>query len=190
MNRYFSAERIGDTLFPAFKCVMGSPGEFFSAMPEARDYRDSFMLLCIFLSVPALVASIATGYISIIFILPISLTFGLIGTWLWAWYLGWAARHFCASDLTTVGAFQICAYASAPLAFTWIPLLGLLGWLWNLFLNWQGLVSHGRVGAGPAILIILGAFFVMMLSLMILVGLLLYAGSHFGVHLPPAPTWF
>jgi len=190
MNRYFSAERIGDTLLPAFKGVMGSPNEFFTAMPEARDYRDSFMLLCIFLSIPALMASIATGVITIIFILPISLMFGLIGTWMWAWYLGWAARRFCSSELSTVGAFQICAYSSAPMVFSWIPLIGLLGWLWNLYLNWQGLVSHGRIGAGPALLIILGAFFVMMLSLITLAALLLYAGSQFGVELPATTTWF
>jgi hypothetical protein len=190
MNRYFSAASIGDTLFPAFKGVLGSPNDYFTAMPAARDYRDSFMLLCIFLSVPALVASLLTGVISIIFILPISLMFGLIGTWMWAWYLGWAARHFCASDLTTVNAFQICAYSSAPLVFSWIPLVGLLGWLWNLYLIWQGLVSQARLGAGPAMLIILGAFFVMSLSLFTLLALLLYAGSQFGVEMPPAPTWF
>lgn len=190
MNRYFSAASIGDTLFPAFKGVLGSPNDFFTAMPEARDYRDSFMLLCIFLSIPALVASIATGVISIIFILPISLTFGLISTWLWAWYLGWAARRFSGSNLSTVGAFQICAYSSAPLVFSWIPLIGLFGWFWNLYLTWQGLVSHARVGAGPSLLIILGAFFVMMVSLITLAALLLYAGSQFGMEIPPAPTWF
>lgn len=190
MNRYFSTESIGETLFPAFKGILGSPNDYFTAMPAARDYRHSFMLLCIFLSVPALVASLFSGVISIIFILPISLMFGLIGTWFWAWYLGWAARHFCASDLTTAGAFQICAYSSAPLVFSWIPVLGLLGWLWNLYLIWQGLVSQARLGAGPSLLIILGAFFVMMLSLFTLVALLLYAGSQFGVEIPPAPTWF
>jgi len=189
MSRYFSADNIGDTLLEAFKGVMGAPNDYFTAMPEAHDYRDSFMLLCIFLAIPALIASVGTGVISIIFILPISLLFGLLGTWLWAGYLGWAARRFCASGLSTTGAFQICAYSSAPLVFSWIPVIGLLAWLWNLYLNWQGLVSHARLGAGAALLIILGAFFIMALSLLLLILLLVYASSQYGMQLP-SPTWF
>ncbi len=195
MNRYFSAEHIGDTLLPSFKGVMTSPNTYFAGMPETHDYRDSLMLLAIYLAIPALIAGIATGVIGIVFILPASLLFGLIGTWLWAWYLGWAARRFCASELSTADAFQICAYSSAPLIFSWIPVVGMIAWLSNLFLNWQGLVSHARLGAGPALLIILGAFFVMALSFIALVVLLIYATTHFGVQLPsttwPAPaTWF
>jgi len=190
MNDYFSAERIGDTLLSAFKGVMVAPNTYFAAMPEARDYRNSLMLLCIYLAIPALMVGLATGVIGIIFILPVSLLFGLIGTWMWAAYLAWAARRFCGSELSAAGAFQICAYSSAPLIFSWIPILGMLAWLSNLYLNWQGLVSHARLGAGAALLIILGAFFIMALSLAVLAGLLIYAGTQFGVDIPSPSIWF
>lgn len=189
MQRYFSAENIGETLLPAFKATMVSPNTYFSAMPQARDYRDSLMLLAIYLAIPALMVGLATGVIGIVVILPLSLIFGIAGTWMWAAYLGWAARRFCASDLSTAGAFQICAYSSAPLVFSWIPIIGMVAWLSNLFLNWQGLVSHGRIGAGAALLIILAAFFIMVLSLAALAALLIYAASLYNVPLPNT-TWF
>jgi len=194
MQTYFSAERIGATLFPAFKGVMVAPNSYFATLPEARDYRDSLMLLCIYLAIPAVMMGLATGVIGIVFILPLSLLFGLIGTWMWAVYLGWAARRFCSASLSTAGAFQICAYSGAPLIFSWIPILGMLAWLSNLYLNWQGLVSHARLGAGAALLIILGAFFIMALSLVTLAVLLIYASTQYGVQLPstwPDPAiWF
>jgi len=191
MRRYFSAEHIGDTLLEAFKGVMSAPNTYFAAMPVARDYRDSLMLLCIYLAIPALVVGIVTGIVTTIIILPVSLLFGFIGTWMWAAYLSWAVRRFCASDLSTVAAFQICAYSSAPLIFSWIPIIGMLAWMSNLYLNWQGLVSHARISAGAALLIILGAFFVMAISLTILAALLIYATAQFGMQLPSPPaTWF
>lgn len=175
MQRFFSAEQTGNTLLEAFKGVMTSPNTYFADMPEARDYRDSLMLLGIYLAIPSLAAGIFSGVIGAILILPISLALGLLATWMWAAYLGWAARRFCGAGLSTVDAFQICAYSSAPLVFSWIPVIGLLAWLSNLYLNWQGLVSHARIGAGAALLIILGAYFIMLLSLVALVALVIFA---------------
>lgn len=192
MDRYFSAERIGASLLPAFKGVMVSPNNYFAAMPEAHDYRDSLMLLGIYLGISALVSGTVAGVLGLVLILPLALTLGLIGTWMWAWYLGWAARRFCGSQLSTVDAFQICAYSSAPLVFSWIPIIGMIAWLSNLYLNWQGLVSHARLGAGAALLIIVGYFFMLALSLLVLVLLLVYASTHYGMNLPsmtPSFTW-
>jgi hypothetical protein len=192
MKLYFSAERIGDTLLDAFKGVMTSPNVYFAAMPQAHDYRDSLMLLGIYLGIPALVTGIAAGMLSLVLVLPLALVLGFIGTWTWAWYLGWAARRFCGSRLSTVDAFQICAYSSAPLVFSWIPIIGMLAWLSNLYLNWQGLVSYARLGAGAALLIILGYFLILALSMFALVMLLIYASTHYGVNLPvmtPPVTW-
>lgn len=190
MNRFFSAEQVGDTLLEAFKGVMTAPNTYFTAMPEARDYRDSLMLLCIYLAIPALILGILSGVIGTLIILPASLLFGGIATWMWAVYLSWAARRFCASELSTVDAFQICAYSTAPLIFSWIPVIGMIAWMSNLYLNWQGLVSHARIGAGAALLIILAAFCIMALSFAVLAALLIYATTHFGVQLPDPAIWF
>ena len=191
MQSYFSSDRIGDTLVPAFKAVMTRPQEFFEQMPTAERYGNSLVLLSIYLTVPALIVSIFSGVVTVIVILPVSLIMGIIATWMWAWYLSWATRVFCKVPLTTPGAFQICAYSTAPLVFSWLPLVGAVAFFWNLFLNWQGLVSHGRVGGGAALLIILAAFIIMSLSLVVLAALLLTLASQHGMqmHISDIQQW-
>ncbi len=181
---YFSSERIGETLLPSFKATMTSPTPFFEGMPTALNYKDSMILLVIYLLIPALAISIFSGIITIVFILPAFLLFGIVGTWSWAWYLSWAARTFCKSSLTTVDAFQICAYGAAPSIFSIIPFAGVITTMWSLYLNWQGLVSHARIGGGSALLIILASFVVMGLSLLLLVILLFQLMTQTGISLP------
>ena len=101
MPIYFSSERVGETLVAATKGILASPAGFFEAMPKATDYRHSLALLCIYLAVPALILSLFSGVVTIIVILPATLILGLISTWLWAWYLGWASRTFCKVELET-----------------------------------------------------------------------------------------
>jgi len=188
-QRYFSSEHIGETLLSSFKATMTSPTPCFENMPVAQGYKNSIILLVIYLVIPALMISIFSGVITIIFILPVFLLFGVAGTWSWAWYLGWAARTFCKSSLTTADAFQICAYGAAPVIFSMIPLVGVITTLWSLYLNWQGLVSHAKVGGGSALLIILAAFVILGVSLLLLVILLFYLAAQTGVDLP-AVQWF
>jgi len=181
---YFSSKRIAETLLPAFKGTMTSPTPCFENMPAAQDYKNSMILLAIYLSIPALIISIFSGIITITFILPAFLLLGMVGTWSWAWYLGWAARTFCKSSLTTPDAFQICAYGAAPGIFSIIPLAGIFTTMWSLYLNWQGLVSHARIGGGSALLIILAAFVFMGASLLLLVILLFQFAAQTGINLP------
>jgi len=188
-QNYFSSERIGETLLPSFKATMTSPTPCFENMPVAQDYKNSMVLLVIYLLIPALIASIFSGLITIVFILPMFLLFGIVGTWSWAWYLAWAARTFCKSSLTTADAFQICAYGAAPIIFSMIPIVGIITTLWSLYLNWQGLVSHARIGGGSALLIILVSFVVLGISLLLLVVSLFYFAAQTGINLPEV-QWF
>jgi len=50
--------------------------------------------------------------------------------------------------------FQISAYSGAPFVIAWGPYLGPVMPLWNLFLNWKGVVHHGGVGPLWAVAII------------------------------------
>lgn len=181
MEPYFSSNRIGESLVPAFKATMLRPHEFFARMPVAGGYGNSLVLLSIYLTVPALIFSIFSGVITVLVILPLFLIFGIAGTWMWAGYLSWAARVFCKVPLTTVDAFQLCAYGAAPLLFSWLPLIGSVSFFWNLFLNWQGMVSHAKVGGGAALLIILGAFILMSLSIAALLAALWFFASQHGI---------
>jgi len=190
MPVYFSSERVGETLVAATRDVLVSPVRFFEAMPGAADYRNSLVLLCIYLTIPALVLSLFSGIVTIVFILPATLVFGIFTTWMWAWYLGWASRVFCKAELNTPGAFQICAYSSAPLLLSWVPVFGVVAYIWNLYLNWQGLVSHARVGGGAALMFILGAFVVFGLSLLLFLVLLFKLTADSGMPLPPMMSTF
>jgi len=181
---YFSSNHISETLLPTLKATITSPTPYFEDMPVAPNYKNSMTLLAIYLVIPALITGIFSGMMTIIFILPVLLLFGIAGTWSWSWYLGWAVRTFCKSSLTTADAFQICAYSAAPVMFSMIPLLGFIATLWNLYLNWQGLVSHARIGGGSALLIILAAFVVMGASLLLLVILLFRFAMQTGINLP------
>jgi len=189
MQNYFSSQHIGDTLFPSFKAAMTSPVACFECMPVVQDYKNSMVLLAIYLLVPGLIIGLYSGIFTLLFILPISLLAGIIGTWSWAWYLGWAARIFSGTQLTTVDAFQICAYGAAPLALSWIPFFGVIAYFWSLYLNWQGLVSHARVSGGTALLIILASFVILGIFLLLLLALLFHLAAQTGVNLPEA-QWF
>lgn len=184
MSRYFSSNDIGATLVPACIHVLRSPRTFYMHMPTASDYKDSLVLLAIYLAVPALIISVLSGLIGILVILPVSLILGLAATWLWAAYLAWAVRLFCKVPLSTCNAFQICAYAAAPLLFSWVPLIGVVAYFWNLFLCWQGLVAHAKVGGGAALIIILAAFVILAASLLLLAVLLAYLAQQGGISLP------
>ena len=190
MPVYFSSDRVGETLVTATRDVLVSPVRFFEAMPETADYRNSLVLLCIYLAIPAVVLSLFAGIITVVIILPATLVFGIFTTWVWAGYLAWASRVFGKVDLHTAGAFQICAYSSAPLLLSWLPVFGVVAYIWSLYLNWQGLVSHARVGGGAALMFILGAFVVFGLSLFVLVLLLFKLASDSGISLPQMmPAW-
>ncbi len=184
MPVYFSSERVGETLVGATRDVFVSPVRFFEAMPAATDYRNSLVLLSIYLAVPALILSLFSGIVTIVFILPSTLVFGIFTTWSWAWYLAWASRVFCKAELGTAGAFQICAYSSAPFLLFWVPVFGVVAYVWSLYLNWQGLVSHARIGGGAALMFILAAFVIFGLLLIVLVLLLIRLASDSGVSLP------
>jgi len=184
MPVYFSSNSVGETLVAATKGIMASPTRYFEDMPKAADYRNSLVLLSVYLAVPAMILSIFSGVITIIFILPATLIFGIITTWMWAWYLGWAARTFSKTEFETPAAFQICAYSAAPLLLSWVPVFGMVAYVWNLYLNWQGLVSHARVGGGAALMFILVAFVIFGLSLLVLVLLLVKLAADSGISLP------
>jgi len=171
---YFSSDHIRATLLPSFKATMTAPTPCFEHMPIALNYKNSIALLIIYLMIPAFAMSIFSGGITIFLILPVFLLFGIVGTWSWACYLAWAARTFCKSSLTTADAFQICAYGVAPVVFSMVPIVGMITTLWSLYLNWQGLVSHAKIGGGSALLIILASFVVLGLSLLLLAITLFY----------------
>jgi len=172
MPEYFDSNRISGTLGASAKSVLIAPQAFFSDMPSTDGYRNSLVFLTIVFVVLSLGISMMTSLVLLPAILPVALLFGFIATWMWAWYLGWACRVFCKAELSTQNAFQLCAYSSIPLVFGLLPVAGVIASLWNLYLNWQGLVSYARIGGGSAMLIIVLPLIVLGISMAVLVVLL------------------
>ncbi|MDX8411827.1 MAG: YIP1 family protein [Mariprofundaceae bacterium] len=181
MPVYFDSNRIGDTLAMTIKHVITAPRDFFADLPPSDAYRDSLLFLTIVLVVLALGFSLMSGLMLLPLIVPFTLVFGLITTWLWAWYLSWACRVFCKLQLSTANAFQICAYGAVPMMFSWLPIFGVLASLWNLYLNWQGLVSHAKVGGGSALLIIFLPLVILGLSMAVLLVLVFQLMADMGI---------
>jgi len=63
-------------------------------------------------------------------------------------------------------------------------MFGVVASFWSLYLNWQGLVSHGKVGGGAALIIIIAAFVVLGVSMAVLIGLLFSLAGQYGIQMP------
>ncbi|MDQ7011388.1 MAG: hypothetical protein Q9M29_06160 [Mariprofundaceae bacterium] len=169
---YYRKDNPGDAVFSVFIAALFRPGRLFVDMPRATGFRDSTRLMAMYMSLPLLMASMLTGIISAVVIVPVGLAVGLGTSWLWAVWLAWAARTFTCTPLSTADTFQICAYSTPPLAIAWGPYLGPLMALWNLFLNWRGLVVHGGMGRISALGIIIAGIVGLAAIITVLAGLL------------------
>jgi len=156
-------------------------------MPAAGHLWQSAHLLALYLSVPTLMMTMTagtgiptiapdflSGLIAILLIVPISLSIGLGTSLLWARYLSWASSRFAGKSLSVETAFQICAYSGAPFVIAWGPYLGPVMALWNLLLNWKGLVHHGGVGPLWALVIIISGLLLLTFFVLALVALMVF----------------
>ncbi len=182
MSDYFESARPVESFAAALRHLAVSPGIFFAQMPRATGYSNAVWFLSITLAVPLFVWTMMSLGMAL-FLAPLLWLVMLAGTWLWAWYLGWAVRLFAGRELSTVDAFHICAYANAPALLAWVPVLNVVIGIWSLILEWFGLTRYAGIGSGTALLILIVPMIVLMLSvavLAILVGML--ATQHGTLH--------
>ncbi len=151
---YFSSQAPMRSLWPAVRGIIFAPQGFFAGLPRAIYYRDALFFASIVIFAMSFL-SIPFHSMLLLFLLPATWGLGLIGLWLWSRYLRWAVRGFADVRLSKANAFQLCAYATLPMALAAIPYLGGIALLWNIYLLWQGLVSYARVKAGVAAAIVL-----------------------------------
>jgi len=179
MSSYFDGNKPVDSFISAVRDLVVAPGEFFKQMPNTEGYGPGIFFLTITLAVPLLIAAMMTLGFSL-FLAPVIWLVMLASTWLWAWYLGWAVRVFAKKELSTINAFQICAYANAPMLLAWIPVLSFITGLWSLALEWLGLTRYAGVSSGTALLILLVPIVVLMLSFTVLIVLIAVLASKHG----------
>jgi len=172
MTTYVTRNNLSEAIISILFAAISSPKRMFEELPRASGYRDSMRLMAAYISLPLLMASMMTGLITAIAILPVGLAVGVGTSWLWAAWLGWASRR-TGHDVSTQDAFQVLAYSAPPLAIAWGPYLGPAMAVWNLWLNWRGLVSHCKLGGWTATLVILAGI-LGMATLMAIEATLLY----------------
>jgi len=184
---YYRRNRVAEACFSVFIAAIFFPKLLFANMPAPEGLRGSAHLLALYMSIPTLMMTLTagtgipliapgffSGLITIVLIIPVSLTIGVGTSFLWAKYISWASRRFAGVELSDETAFQICAYSGAPFVIAWGPYLGPVMALWNLLLNWKGLVHHGGVKRFPAFLILmigllLVAMFVLALAVLMMI---------------------
>lgn len=160
-----------DSYIGSLRSLLTHPGAFYASLPKAHDYANSLWFLIITVSVPTLVIAAGTLGISL-FLAPMFWLFVVAGTWLWAVYLRWVIRVFAKKEVPTAHAFEICAYANAPLLLAWVPLVNAVVGIWSLVLMWLGLTRNLRLSSGMALIILLVPFLIMTISGGVLLALL------------------
>jgi len=179
MASYFDATKPIETFAAAVRDVVTGPSAFFEQMPKTETYGLAVYVLTLTLAVPLLIGAMMTLGFSLFFA-PLIWLFMLAATWLWAWYLAWAARVFGKRELSTPDAFQICAYANVPMLLAWVPVLNVILTLWSLVLQWYGLTRYAGVSSGVAQLVVLVPMIFMMLSTAALVVLVVVFATQHG----------
>jgi len=151
---YFQSSRPAPTFLSALKAVLTKPSEFFAGMPFAVFYGNSLFFASIvifgmiFLSVPFY-------SLGMLFMVPFVWGTILIGMWSLSAYMRWAVKAFAGARLSAANAFQISAYAFAPMLFVGFSWAGIAAFLWNVYLLWVGLTTYCRISGGRAVAVMI-----------------------------------
>ena len=151
--QYFDKNRPMQTLLLSMQGVLKSPKNFFAQLPPAAFYANSIFLGTVIILAASFIG-VPFHSFTMLFMVPVSWGLGLIGIKVWSSYIAWATRSFGKAKLSTANAFNMSAYASVPLVFSAVPILGLISCLWSLYLMWVALVSRCHVKSSTAAIII------------------------------------
>jgi len=150
---YFQNNRPAQTFLFALKSLLTQPREFFAGVPFAVFYGNSLFFASIIIFILTFVA--APFYsLGMLFMLPFTWGCILIGMYMLAAYISWAVKSFAGGRLTSANAFQLSAYAFAPMMFAGLSWAGLVAFVWSMYLLWLGLTAYCRITAGRAVLVL------------------------------------
>lgn len=116
--------------------IVTDPLGFFADMPEAGGLGAPSTFLAICTAANAL-GHLITGW-GVAASLAIFVA-QLVGSYLAAALLVLVAQHLFAGRAGFEPTFRVVAYAAAPRAFLWVPLLGVLAWAYGAYLIVRGL---------------------------------------------------
>jgi len=170
---YFQSNRPAASFFAALQSLLLRPRDFFADMPFAVFFSNSLFFASIIIFVLTFVA-VPVYTLLTLFMLPFTWGVLLIAMLAMASYLSWGVKAFAGSRLTTANAFQLCAYAFAPMMFVGLSWGGIIACLWMLFLLWTGLSAHCRISGGRAAAVLI----LPLIMLAMLGGSMMFAMDH------------
>jgi len=170
---YFESNRPWKTVFPAMKDLITRPAQFFAGMPFAVFYGNSLFFVSIIIFILTFVA-VPFYSLGMLFMLPFTWGSILIGMWMLAAFISWGVKAFGGARLTPANAFQLSAYAFAPMMFVGLSWAGAIAFLWSMYLLWLGLASHCRISGGRAVAVII----VPLLIVAMIGGAMMFALGH------------
>ena len=140
--------------------VMTDPPGFFAAMPETGGLAAPLTFLAICAAVNALghlLLLAGVGGMIGIFVGQI------VGAFVAAAAFVIVAQHLFEGRAGFEPTFRVVAYASAPSVFFWVPVFGVLAWLYDAFLTVRGIERVHAIDVTRAVLTVVVGFAVVLL---------------------------
>ena len=145
-----AAEAVPET----WRQVMTEPRAFFATLPQVGGLGEPITFLAICAAASALGhLLLAWGFRGAmgVFVLQV------VGGFVTAAVLTLVAQHLFEGRAGFEGTFRVVAYSAAPLVFYWVPLLGMVAWLYCAFLIVRGLEAvHGFDATRAVLTVALG----------------------------------
>lgn len=175
MHHEFQTDDFPSSYANVWKRVVSEPRAFFQEMPVTGGLLNPFLFLLISLAVTAVVYLIFGPR-------PFALRFvfgEVMRAFVGAAVLTLIARQIFSGTGNYEATFRVVAYAAAPLALLWIPLIGKLAALYTVFLTIIGLErAHGFDAVKSVLTVILAIVVMYVLAWTFGAPWLWYAHSH------------
>ena len=148
-----SEARLALEAFPTtWRRIMTDPHGFFADMPETGGLGQPFGFLAICAAVNAAGHLLVGGGVRG---LVVALVGQLIGAVLVAALFVLVAQHLFEGRGGFESTFRVVAYAAAPLVVLWVPVLGVLAWLYRAYLMLRGVERVQGLDTTRALLTVL-----------------------------------
>jgi hypothetical protein len=172
MHEEFRTEQFAESFIGVWKRVVTDPRGFFQDMPIRGGIQAPLLFLvgCLVLAALGFLVVGPRGFgLSVVF-------WGTVRSFLYALVFMLIARHVFSGTADYEANYRVVAYATAPMALMWVPLVGSLAFLYTLFLV---IVGIERVNAFDAVKSVLT---VLLASLVLLVLGWAFGFHHFGYY--------
>ena len=169
----FEPTRFFDSFLSVVSALVMRPRRFFQGLPRSADISRSlvFLVVCVFLSA-LLMANVKSGGFSLFALLFFS---NVVSAFVGGFILHRVVRRAFGVAAPFACTFRVIAYASLMDIVSWVPGIGILAYVYGLYLTFLGLQEVHRLNprqAATAVLLI-----VVIVTVLLVLALMLAAGN-------------